>query len=884
MDLKAYNQNRCLWNGLYCYRSLIIFGLLSGGLVSFAAFAAFQQETGLPYLISIEAEHYHHHVARGGYSWIAVSKSGQSGEGAMQAMPDNGANINDNYALNSPRLDFDVEFVTTGTHYLWVRGIGSKLANDSVHVGFNGNEIPTGKTLEQFASQWTWSNDRRDPDNPGEYLPATIEVETTGIHTINVWMREDGFIFDKLVVTTDPNYIPTGAGPAESTYGEKSTFSLPSLDNFNNNSAQNWSVVDEAGNPSNWRAVHGKYHQQNQIRLGRSNFDKTYHIGTYTYLNTGFDLQNYRFSVEMTPLGDSGDNIGIMFCYQDRDNYYRLTLDSRYGFTRLEKKVAGRFYPLATNSRGYNKGQPLNVTIEAAGATILVYLNGDSLFGITDSSLSSGTVALYSITQASFDNVLIERNSTVPAVIISTSLAHSIETTGKLVVSAVATPVPAGGKVKFVLDGTTSRSATAPPYRVQFSDVSRGEHTIRAILQDSSNKQLASDTNRTIGARGQYYVGVGDSITNGTGDNYQSDNTSQDGRIIGIQGYEARLNDLLTATHSYPHLIFNEGVGGDKSQDTALDRIDSILARHLPSNKALVLLGANDAVSSLPVPSGLGCSPGDACYEGSFKQNMQQILNKIAASRKTAIVGLTPPRFGSGSTGRVYTNPVTTAPNRLIQDYGKVVLNELTGRDVGPNFFKCFLEEANLFSLFADNVHPNALGYSVMAQLWHDALIGVIRPQDPCPAPRFILKNLVPSTVAPFLKQNLLEIGDAYYVDEGFTLTSIPDGLGLEDGIWIMTANADRTKTGNTYISFNVDRNATVYVAYDHDPSDPNQALPAWLSNFTDTGQQLGVSQSGVKMRLYKANYPKGKIVLGGNLASGAAGAKANYLAIVVQR
>jgi hypothetical protein len=138
--------------------------------------------------------------------------------------------------------------------------------------------------------------------------------------------------------------------------------------------------------------------------------------------------------------------------------------------------------------------------------------------------------------------------------------------------------------------------------------------------------------------------------------------------------------------------------------------------------------------------------------------------------------------------------------------------------------------------------------------------------------------------VAPFLKQNLLEIGDAYYVDEGFTLTSIPDGLGLEDGVWIMTANADRTKTGNTYISFNVDRNVTVYVAYDHDPSDPNQALPAWLSNFTDTGQQLGVSQSGVKMRLYKANYPKGKIVLDGNLASGAAGAKANYLAIVVQR
>jgi hypothetical protein len=29
-------------------------------------------------------------------------------------------------------------------------------------------------------------------------------------------MREDGFIIDKIVMTTNPNYVPTGTGPVES--------------------------------------------------------------------------------------------------------------------------------------------------------------------------------------------------------------------------------------------------------------------------------------------------------------------------------------------------------------------------------------------------------------------------------------------------------------------------------------------------------------------------------------------------------------------------------------------------------------------------------------------------------------------------------------------
>ncbi|MEM1173883.1 MAG: chitobiase/beta-hexosaminidase C-terminal domain-containing protein, partial [Pseudomonadota bacterium] len=47
-----------------------------------------------------------------------------------------------------------------------------------------------------------------------------FEVTTPGVHTVNVWMREDGLIVDKLVLTTDAGFDPVAVfgdqGPPES--------------------------------------------------------------------------------------------------------------------------------------------------------------------------------------------------------------------------------------------------------------------------------------------------------------------------------------------------------------------------------------------------------------------------------------------------------------------------------------------------------------------------------------------------------------------------------------------------------------------------------------------------------------------------------------------
>jgi len=174
---------------------------------------AYIQDTGLEGLVSIEAEDYHANVSQGGHDWQFTAPGGQSGAGALVAAPDNGANINTGYVTNSPRLDYQIEFSQTGTHYVWILGKGPDGDGDSLHVGLDGVALASSDRISSFAADWSWSN--ATMDGP----VASFNVSSTGMHTVNVWMREDGFRFDKLVITTDPGYVPSGQGPAESPQG-----------------------------------------------------------------------------------------------------------------------------------------------------------------------------------------------------------------------------------------------------------------------------------------------------------------------------------------------------------------------------------------------------------------------------------------------------------------------------------------------------------------------------------------------------------------------------------------------------------------------------------------------------------------------------------------
>ena len=160
-----------------------------------------------PDLVLIEAENFHNNISQGdqhddGY----VQK-----DGFMRAMPDSGANVQRDYVTLSPRLDFEVNFVKTGTHYVWIRYLKTGGGDDSCHIGIDGQEDSGAENISASGSDntWNWTNERR-----GDLGQAKLEVTSTGAHTVNVWMREDGFRLDKINLTTDGSYTPSDEVPS----------------------------------------------------------------------------------------------------------------------------------------------------------------------------------------------------------------------------------------------------------------------------------------------------------------------------------------------------------------------------------------------------------------------------------------------------------------------------------------------------------------------------------------------------------------------------------------------------------------------------------------------------------------------------------------------
>lgn len=199
----------------------------AGGGAAFAQSAGqvFQQGGTPDFVVSMEAESHRTNTPGTGstpHTWnLATTPTGFTGTGYMQSTPDSGQNVNTGYtdpASGSCRLDFKVNFTQTGAHYIWVRGraiAGVVGSSDSCHVGLNWQATSDSDRVNSFSDAWTWRRITMDGND------ATFSVPAAGVHTVNVWMREDGFRFDNILLTTNASYAGvtdggTMAGPAQS--------------------------------------------------------------------------------------------------------------------------------------------------------------------------------------------------------------------------------------------------------------------------------------------------------------------------------------------------------------------------------------------------------------------------------------------------------------------------------------------------------------------------------------------------------------------------------------------------------------------------------------------------------------------------------------------
>jgi hypothetical protein len=128
--------------------------------------------------------------------------------------------------------------------------------------------------------------------------------------------------------------------------------------------------------------------------------------GSYARYDAGTDWADY--AVETLVSSDSDGYVGLIFRWQDPDNYYRFSWKRGQSLRLLTKKENGRFQILAQDNAAYLPETAYSLGVDVDGNIIKVYVDDQLVFHVADPDpIPAGTVALYSCgtDRAGFDFV-----------------------------------------------------------------------------------------------------------------------------------------------------------------------------------------------------------------------------------------------------------------------------------------------------------------------------------------------------------------------------------------------------------------------------------------------------------------------------------------------
>jgi len=189
------------------------------------------------------------------------------------------------------------------------------------------------------------------------------------------------------------------------------------------------------------------------------------------------------------------------------------------------------------------------------------------------------------------------------------------------------------------------------------------------------------------------YLGLGDSITVGDG--------SSDGR-----GYVLKLQNLLG-----PHFRRAEVRGWGRSGDTAAETAE-VARKSVRDTKAaytLVLLGTNDWTFNMPS----GCQDDVALCDTI--ESLRTILEEIDTFRSLPVIATLLPvntALGAPPGRNLWIDQMNAQIRTLAQEEGALLVDANAA----------FKARGDLSQLFDDQVHPNDLGYEVLARAWFDGI------------------------------------------------------------------------------------------------------------------------------------------------------------------
>jgi hypothetical protein len=116
------------------------------------------------------------------------------------------------------------------------------------------------------------------------------------------------------------------------------------------------------------------------------------------------------YLLTMTLRSEDNDALGVMFRYQDPQNYYRFSWNKQNYTRRLVKCEEGVFSLLAQDYVTYQQGRSYALQVLADGDRLQVSVDDNPIFDVVDGSFAKGGVALYTWMNAGsfFDDLIVE--------------------------------------------------------------------------------------------------------------------------------------------------------------------------------------------------------------------------------------------------------------------------------------------------------------------------------------------------------------------------------------------------------------------------------------------------------------------------------------------
>ena len=180
-------------------------------------------------------------------------------------------------------------------------------------------------------------------------------------------------------------------------------------EDFEAGSLAGWSVVDHTGY-ADWQIVTGALSEINGASNGVYAPPYLGNLpGTYIVYDAGATWTDYTVTFALHPSDD--DTVGLLFRYQDDDNYYRFDWNLQIGFRRIVKKVAGVYTILdEANYTPYSPPDTYAIEISAVGDQLEVKVDDVVIYTVTDSDLTQGSIAPYSwgANSLTFDNIFVQ--------------------------------------------------------------------------------------------------------------------------------------------------------------------------------------------------------------------------------------------------------------------------------------------------------------------------------------------------------------------------------------------------------------------------------------------------------------------------------------------